>query len=294
MSELRIGPAGWNYRDWRGIFYPARRPRGFSELGYVAEFFDTVEINSSFYGPFSPQSGAKWVREVEGNARFLFTAKLWQRFTHLTGAGVEEEKVVRLGFDALQNAGKLGAVLLQFPFSFHNTAENLETLRKLTERFREYPLVLEVRHASWDKSEVYEFLSERKVGFCNIDQPIIGRSLKPTAHVTSTVGYVRFHGRRYDSWFSDDAKAPPSDRYDYLYPREELEPWVERIESIAKTSETIFVITNNHPAAKSLQTGFLLATMFLRKKIKVPETMFERYPELIELAAEPPKNPKLF
>jgi len=294
MSEVRIGPAGWNYRDWNGIFYPARRPRGFSELEYLAEYFDTVEINSSFYRPFSAESAAKWVREASANGRFLFTAKLWQRFTHLTGAGMEEEKVVRAGFDGLQNAGKLGAVLAQFPFSFHKTTENLETLRKLIERFRSYPLVIEVRHATWDKREVYEFLSERSVGFCNIDQPIIGRSLEPTAEVTSRVGYIRLHGRRYDTWFTEDAKAAPGDRYDYLYTNEELEPWVERMGTVAKKSETVFVITNNHPAAKSLQTGMMLATMFLRKKIKVPETMFARYPELMELASEPPREPKLF
>jgi uncharacterized protein YecE (DUF72 family) len=294
MGDLRIGPAGWNYKDWNGVFYPARRPRGFSELEYLAEYFDTVEINSSFYGPFSAQSAAKWCGEVKANGRFVFTAKLWQKFTHQTGANAADEKVVREGFDALQSAGKLGAVLLQFPFSFHNTKENRNTLHLLIERFHEYPLVLEVRHASWDKSEVYEFLKERNVGFCNIDQPIIGRSLKPSGEVTSRVGYIRLHGRRYDKWFSDDAQLPSSARYDYQYSEEELEPWAERAKKMREKSDILIIITNNHPFAKSLESGKALYFLVTGEKVKVPATMLDRFPALKEIASEPPRKTTLF
>jgi uncharacterized protein YecE (DUF72 family) len=289
MAEFRIGPAGWNYRDWKGVFYPATRPRGFSELEYLAQYFDTAEINTSFYGPFTAQSAAKWVQEVNANGRFLFTGKLWQRFTHEMAANDDDEKLVRAGFDVLQNAGKLGAVLLQFPFSFHNTPENRKTLGAVIEKFRTYPLVLEVRHSTWDKPEVYEFLAERNVGFCNIDQPIIGRSLKPSAQVTSPVGYVRFHGRNYQSWFTDDPKLS-ADRYDYKYPVEEILPWVKRIEEIDKKAESVFVVTNNHPFAKSLHVGVLVAYLYLHQKQKIPRTLIERYPDLEAMAIEEPKT----
>jgi uncharacterized protein YecE (DUF72 family) len=113
----------------------------------------------------------------------------------------------------------LGAVLLQFPFSFHRTAENATYLEKLLKRFADYPLVVEVRHATWNVPEVFRLLRERAVGFCNIDQPLIGRSLEPSAETTAPVGYVRLHGRRYDTWFTDDLEVPQHERYNYLYRR---------------------------------------------------------------------------
>lgn len=79
----------------------------------------------------------------------------------------------------LHAAGKLGAVLLQFPFSFHRTEGNITYLKELAKRFADYPLVVEVRHASWNDKGFYEMLRESGVGFCNIDQPVIGRSLEP-------------------------------------------------------------------------------------------------------------------
>jgi uncharacterized protein YecE (DUF72 family) len=133
------------------------------------------------------------VEQVAHNGRFLFTAKLSQRFTHETGptagATAEDEREVRAGFDVLRDAGKLGAVLLQFPFSFHRTPENVSYLERVLTRFADYPLVVEVRHATWDEQDFYAMLRECGVGFCNLDQPLIGRSLKPSEKGTAGVGY---------------------------------------------------------------------------------------------------------
>jgi uncharacterized protein YecE (DUF72 family) len=178
--RIFVGPAGWAYADWKGIVYPHRRPRGFHEAAYLAEYFDTIEINTSFYQPLRPENCVKWIELVAANSRFLFTAKLWQKFTHEAGASADDERAVRAGFDVLRDAGKLGAVLLQFPFSFHRTPENVAYLKTLIGRFRDYPLVVEVRHGSWNEKEFFETLEEFGVGFCNIDQPLIGRSLKPS------------------------------------------------------------------------------------------------------------------
>lgn len=93
--RILIGPAGWSYPDWNGILYPERRPRGFHEAAYLAQFFDTIEINTSFYSPLRPDFAAQWIERVSGNPRFRFTAKMWQRFTHETGATAEDEKSVR-------------------------------------------------------------------------------------------------------------------------------------------------------------------------------------------------------
>src|SRR6266571_1937589 len=128
---VRIGPAGWSYPDWAGYVYPARRPAGFHEAAYLATYFDTIEINTSFYQPIRPEHAAQWVSRVAHNPRFLFTAKLWQKFTHEPAASVEDERAVRAGFDELRRADKLGAVLLQFPFSFHRSSETMAHLTGL-------------------------------------------------------------------------------------------------------------------------------------------------------------------
>jgi len=293
-GEVRIGPAGWSYADWKGIVYPKHRPREFHEATFLAEFFDTIEINTSFYQPLRPEHCRLWLERVAANPRFLFTAKLFQKFTHESGATAEDERAVREGFDVLQAAGKLGAVLLQFPFSFHRTAENVARLESLLKQFSDYRRVVEVRHASWNDKDFYKMLHELGAGFCNIDQPVIGRSIRPGRQTTSPVGYVRLYGRRYDTWFSDDPETPPSERYNYLYSEAELEPWAERVRSMAADIETLFVVVNNHYEGKSVVNALQLVFMLDGRKRKIPESLRKRYPELEKIASEPPKEPTLF
>jgi uncharacterized protein YecE (DUF72 family) len=291
---IRVGPAGWSYDDWNGVVYPARRPHGFHEATYLAEYFDTIEINTSFYQPLRPELGAQWVERVAANPRFLFTAKLWQKFTHESGATSEDERAVREGFEPLRRAGKLGAVLLQFPFSFHRTPENDARLENILTRFADFQLVVEVRHASWNEKEFYAMLAERGVGFCNIDQPVIGRSIRPSGRATGNIGYVRFHGRRYDTWFSDDPATPAAERYNYLYSQKELAPWAKRIEKVADHSGDTYVITNNHFLGKGIVNALELIGLLSGAKVKVPETLRHHYPELDAIASEPVREPTLF
>jgi uncharacterized protein YecE (DUF72 family) len=298
-TKISVGPAGWSYPDWSGYVYPTRKPKGFHEAEFLAEFFDTIEINTSFYSPIRPEHAKLWIERVAANPRFVFTAKLWQRFTHDaspsgTGATAADEKEVRAGFDVLRKASKLGAVLLQFPFSFHRTPETMKYLSSVVKRFADYPLVVEVRHATWNVPEVFELLRERDVGFCNIDQPLIGRSIKPSAETTAPVGYVRLHGRRYDTWFSEDADMPRHERYNYLYSVEELRPWVERTEKVAEAAREVYVITNNHYQGKGVVNALELISMLTDSKVKVPEPLRQQYPELERIASEGPKEPTLF
>jgi uncharacterized protein YecE (DUF72 family) len=291
---MRVGPAGWSYPDWKGYVYPERKAKGFHEAEYLAQFFDTIEINTSFYGPIRPEHAKLWLEKVAANARFMFTAKLLQRFTHDLTATSTDEKEVRVGFDVLHAAERLGAVLLQFPFSFHRTEETTSYLGKLLKKFAGYPLVVEVRHATWNVPEVFELLRERGVGFCNIDQPLIGRSLKPSAERTAPVGYVRLHGRRYDTWFTDDADVPQHERYNYLYSDEELQPWAARVKQVAEDASAVYVITNNHYQGKAAVNALELIAMLKNAKVKVPEQLRERFPELEKIADEGPREPKLF
>jgi len=296
---IRVGPAGWSYPDWAGYVYPSRRSKGFHEASYLADFFDTIEINTSFYQPLRPDHAKQWIDRVAANPRFAFTAKLWQRFTHDTfsatpSAAADDERAVRAGFDPLRSAGKLGAVLLQFPFSFHRTPETTAYLAGILKRFADYPLVVEVRHASWNSPATFALLREHNAGFCNLDQPIIGRSIGPSEAATSPVGYIRLHGRRYDTWFTDDATVPTHERYNYLYSPEELAPWASRIRKVAEKVRDVFVVTNNHYQGKSVVNALQLISILKRSKVNVPEPLRQHYPELEEIAANPPESPTLF
>ena len=183
---IRIGPAGWSYKDWEGVVYPHKPGPRFDPLEYLARFFDTIEINSSFYRPPTASTSKSWAKRVAGNAGFRFTAKLHRIFTHERGKATEaDEKEFRQGIEPLAKAGKLGAVLLQFPWSFKNTDDERAYLLNLLDRFKEYPLVLEVRHTSWNNPQILDWLEERGVGICNVDQPLFSKSIKPAALTTS-------------------------------------------------------------------------------------------------------------
>jgi uncharacterized protein YecE (DUF72 family) len=322
-NDIRIGTAGWSYKDWDGIFYPPGTSSSMSSgmsrrkqhpLEYLARFFDTTEINTSFYGPLKPEWAKLWCRKVAAvNKNFLFTAKLYRAFTHSpiavmepTSAATirptdEDEARTREGLDAIASEGRLGALLIQFPVSFKNTSLNRDYLERLLRQFIEYPRVVEVRDSSWNNPATLAAFAQENVGFCNIDQPLLGRSLAPTEHVTSAIGYVRLHGRNYEHWFADQASADQgsadqssagqgsdtdrrNDRYNYLYNQRELEGWKERIESVAERAHTTYVITNNHFESKAGVNALELKAMITGKRVQAPPTLIEKYPDLRNIA----------
>lgn len=280
---IRIGPAGWSYKDWEGTVYPKKPAKTFDPLEYLSRYFDTIEINSSFYRPPTPSTTKSWATRVAGNKTFAFTAKLYRVFTHERGKATrQDEKDFRKGMDLLAKAGKLGSLLLQFPWSFKNTADDRIYLAKLIERFSNYPLVLEVRHTSWNNEDVYEWLEERGVGVCNIDQPLFKKSIRPQALTTSPVGYVRLHGRNYQNWFRE--KAPRDERYNYLYSLDELDPWLVRIKQVAKNTRETYVITNNHFRGQAVVNAVEIKAAIKEKTVTAPAPLFELYPRLAESA----------
>jgi uncharacterized protein YecE (DUF72 family) len=304
-NRIRIGTAGWSYKDWDGIFYPpGMQRRKQHPLEYLARFFDTVEINTSFYGPLKPEWAKLWCRKVAAvNPKFLFTAKLYRAFTHSpiavmepTSAATirptdEDERLTREGLDSLANEHRLGALLVQFPVSFKNTSLNREYLDRLLRQFIEYPRVVEVRDSSWNNAETLAAFAQKNVGFCNIDQPVLGRSLAPTDHVTGAIGYVRLHGRNYEHWFADQGFADQgsdsdnrNDRYNYLYNQRELAGWKERIASVAEKAQTTYVITNNHFESKAGVNALELKAMISGKRVLAPPKLIQKYPELRRIA----------
>lgn len=294
MKNIFIGTAGWSYPDWAGAVYPLQRPRGFSELSYLAQYLDAVEINMSFYRPPRPAMAEKWLRQVAKKPGFLFTAKLWERFTHerdkpWTAAEVGEFKA---GLEPLAEAGRLGALLLQFPWSFRADPASHDWLSRLADEFREFPKVVEVRHASWGSEENWEFLRSRGLNFCNIDQPRVGASLGMTNVATGPIAYYRFHGRNREAWFAKDAGR--DERYNYLYSTAELAPWVEDILFMAQRVEKLFVMNNNHYRGQAVVNALQMKSSLARRKVPAPAELLEHYPVLKEVAATPKGASGLF
>ena len=290
-SPTRVGVAGWSYPDWKGIVYP-KTPRG-DGLAYLTRYFDTIEVNSPFYRIPIAKTTSSWARRASANPNFRFTLKLFQGFTHDRNASVEDERDFKDALVPLVEAGVMGGLLLQFPWSFKNEPESRSYLNELFDRFDAYPLVLEVRHASWNDRELYQLLERRAVGFCNIDQPLIGRSIAPTAKATGPVGYVRLHGRNYQDWFRENAGRDA--RYDYLYSDDELDPWIDKISEVSENASETYVITNNHFRGQAVVNALQTRSRIEGRAVKAPASLVEHYPVLAPITeSEGPVQRRLF
>jgi uncharacterized protein YecE (DUF72 family) len=290
---IRVGVAGWDYEDWRGPVYPHPAPRGFDALAWLAGWFDAIEVNSTFYRPASTTTARSWARRVAHRPGFRFTAKAWRRFTHERASpfGVEEVRKGRAALDALAADGRLGAVLLQFPWSFRRDEASREWLRRVADAFHGLPRVLEVRHASWNVPGLRASLAAQGIGFVNLDQPLFRGSLPPTAVATAAVGYVRIHGRNVKDWFRADAGR--DERYDYLYTPEELRPWAERVRAVAAAPgvENVYVITNNHFAGQEVVNALQLRSLLEGRKVEAPATLCRAFGPALEPFANPVTSP---
>jgi uncharacterized protein YecE (DUF72 family) len=255
-GQLYIGPAGWDYADWQGVVYPPRL-KGADRLTFLAAYFGVVEINVTFYRPLNPDYARRWLAAVAQAPDFRFTAKVWQVFTHERRLPEAELNQFREGLGPLLTEGKLGVLLAQFPYSFHNTEENRAYLLKLKAVLANFPLAVEVRHRSWQQRAVREFLREAGLDFCNIDQPMVSYPIGATRWVTGSRAYLRCHGRHKEAWFEfgQDRQA----RYDYLYSPEELEDLAARAQELMEQTAETYVIFNNHPAGQAVANALELA-----------------------------------
>lgn len=279
---IRYGPAGWEYDDWAGTVYPLAAGKGFDRLRHLSRWFGTVEVNATFYRPYPAAVAARWCERVRDAPTFRFCAKVHRRFTHEREAyGAAEVEEARAALDRLAREGRLGAALLQFPWSFKRDEAAEEWLRGLFRAFAGLPLVLEVRHASWDAPEVLGELAEAGVGIVNVDQPRFARSRGPSAEVTASVAYVRIHGRNYRDWFRKDAGRDA--RYDYLYDARELTPWAARIRELARSPRApdVYVITNNHFRGQAPANAKMLEALVEGRRVEAPPELVAAYPEAL-------------
>jgi uncharacterized protein YecE (DUF72 family) len=242
---IHIGTSGFKFDDWKGEFYPAGVPQK-DWLNYYATQFDTLEINASYYRLFNAATFYQMARKVPDN--FRFCVKAYRTLTHETEYGTADDWRAFLDSLApLEESGKFGCVLAQFPTSFRNTPARLDYLQKFFEQVQPRPLVVEFRHRDWLTEDTFAWLTERRIGFCSVDEPQFSSLMPPVVRATAPIGYVRFHGRNYKEWWSGEKDR----RYDYLYNEEELKEWVPKIEELAGLTDRTFVFMNNCFKAKA-------------------------------------------
>lgn len=275
VTKLLIGPAGWSYKDWIGTVYPGAGR--IDQLLYVARRFNTIELNSSFYRVPGERMVASWADRLSDLDDFQFSVKVFQGFSHGRTGNREEALRFIEAFTPLISAGRIGAFLLQFPWSFKNTGENRERLEQLSDWFRGQPVAVELRHGSWNNSMTLKLLEDSDLAFCNIDQPVIGDSIPPTDHVTNArLAYIRLHGRNRKNWFGKNIGR--DERYDYLYDETELGEWAERASRIIGRAQKLFIVTNNHFKGQALVNAFQMRSLLEGGKFDIPEPLKRAYP----------------
>ncbi len=251
-KSVYIGTSGWSYPKgegtWKGNFYPAGK---INELEYYSQFFNTVEINSSFYRPPDPGYIYNWVKHVPPD--FRFAVKLWQKFTHprmyleTTGEAAvisaQDVEIFNRSLEPLVKYRKLGVLLAQFPPSFKNDDYGRQILLAIAKTFGQYPLAVELRHRSWsDDAGTENLLREHHIAWVQIDEPKFSTSVAQEVPVTADIAYFRFHGRNAKDWWTGDSET----RYRYLYSPEEIGELSERVKKSAARVNLLFAFFNNH------------------------------------------------
>ena len=287
---LRIGTSGWNYPtgkgSWNGIFYPLPedRERGFDELRYYAERFNTVEVNSTFYGQPRANASLGWVKRTP--ADFEFAVKLYQKFTHpnmavdpgpVTQADVDAFKG---GIDPLAAAGKLGPLLIQFPASFQRSQEAIDYVAWLLKTFAGYPVAVELRHRSWsDAADTSQLLATNGAAWVQIDEPKFPSSIRQDLKgPPADLYYLRLHGRNAKEWWDH---AESEDRYNYFYSPEELQPIADKVRDVRAIVKKAYLFLNNHFSAQSVANAVTLKKMLDEPvTARFPAEFVERFPDL--------------
>jgi len=294
VNRVRVGTSGWSYPSgegtWNGIFYPEKKRKTFDELGFYAEHFDTVEVNSSFYRVPAIKTTQDWVKRTP--ARFEFSLKLFQKFTHpdmflkATGkdpADLDRKDVdeFRAAIEPIAAAGKLGALLAQFPASFKNEPGSRDYLAWLLHAFREYSLAVELRHRSFsdDPVETTRLLGEFGAALVQIDEPKFKTSIRQDLLPNvKTFYYLRLHGRNAAQWWKHDKSE---DRYNYLYSAAELQEFSDTVDAARHIVKKAYLYANNHFSAQSVANATMIKQQ-LGEPIEgeYPEAFVERYPQL--------------
>ncbi|MBK7229033.1 MAG: DUF72 domain-containing protein [Ignavibacteriales bacterium] len=290
-TKFNIGTAGWSYKDWVPNFYPNNQSGGFDWLQFYSQYFNCVEVNSTYYTYISPKIVDGWIKKVEGTRDFIFHIKLHQDFTHKRKFDEQNIKAVRNNLDQLRKSERLGGLLIQFPYSYSFDGNSVQHIQKLRDIFSDVDCFVEVRHQSWKNNRALEFFKENDLTFCTIDQPQIGQAIEFDPIITNDKAYIRFHGRNIEAWkksLSNFGKPQTyeeqSSRYSYLYSPGELVEIDQKIKSIQHKVKEVNVIMNNHPQGDAVANAFELIHLLEEKnKVKMPSHILKAYPRLEEI-----------
>ena len=259
MPEILIGTSGYDYPEWKGVFYPEDLKRK-DFLSYYATKFNALELNNTFYNMPTAERMLTFYERSEG--RLSFSVKANRLLTHETGT---EWQVVAEDFkDALKPLNEkesLSAVLFQFPESFHYTNENRIYLAKVIGQFEGYPVVIEFRHREWIRESVFEGLEKRNAGIVFCDMPQLKNLPDGNAVKTPFIGsnaYIRLHGRNEGAWYANENGSA---RYSYDYSESELSRFVQIIEKAKLEGKKVQVYFNNHPNGSGAKNGLRLKEM---------------------------------
>jgi len=228
LDNVLLGTSGWSYREWIGPFYGRKEKSMLRAYGRV---FATAEINTTFYRYPTKKMVMGWARYSPSD--FVFSAKLPKLITHEKkldlGAGVEEdlEKFCDIMRVLLLN-GKLGCLLIQLPPRYEYDIAHLESFLKILPAG--FKFAVEFRNLSWLRNETWDLLRKYKVAYTIVDEPL----LPPEIHITSSIAYFRWHGKGEKPWFN------------YRYSKEELDPWIPRVEATSKKVKKVYGYFNNH------------------------------------------------
>ena len=279
-ARILVGSCSWTDPTLisSGRFYPPGVSSAEARLRYYAQQFPIVEVDSTYYAPPTSRNSELWAaRTPEG---FVFDVKAyglltghparvdrmpaWLRAT-LPGATLANKNVYRddlapsaveglwelhrAELAPLAKAGKLGAVLFQFPPWFMRTKANAEYLRELPGRLPGWTLAVEFRGGGWMEPEAaarsLRLLEEAGLAYVSVDEPQApGTSTPPVAAATAGLAVVRLHGRNDDTWA--DRSGAASNRFKYLYSDAELEEWVPHVRELAHQTHAVHVLFNNN------------------------------------------------
>jgi uncharacterized protein YecE (DUF72 family) len=270
-AQLRIGTSGYSFQDWVGTVYPpGTRPGAFLPL--YAKLFDTVEINATYYRTPSPQTFARMVEKTpEG---FTFAVKVPRAMTHELASFDRELEPFKEAIAPLAEAGRLGALLAQFPYAFTPGDASRRHLDRLARTLGgKTPLAVEFRHDAWAQNETFGLLRDLGLTHVNVDLPELPHLPRPSAVATTRTGYVRLHGRNAATWWNQGKGA---DRYDYLYTAGELEPWVTRLHSLAEETDVVFAFANNCHLGQSVVNALQLGRRLGRSPAEDATSLFAR------------------
>ncbi len=292
-KKIYVGTAGWSYKDWVPNFYPKAQSKSFDWLEFYAQYFNVVEVNSTYYTYLRPNVVNGWINKVGDTSDFLFTVKLHKDFTHTREYNTQKARAFQYNLDLLRGAERLGGLLIQFPYSFAFDDANVAYVRNLFEVFDQYKCFLEVRHASWNNEKAYSFLRDYNVSLATIDQPQLGKAIEFDTVITSDTLYVRFHGRNEEAWRqsisnygSKQTYEQQNARYKYLYSPGELLDIDRKIKEAYDRISKVYVIMNNHPTGDAVANAFeLLHYLRGEAKLTIPLTTVTAYPRLERMAS---------